>query len=239
MAGAAASRATPDAPPQAFVTGMSVRVDASQLAPIRRLHPTMVAVRLPHDADGLRATGAIVTGIPSRPAVLDATVTVSTRTGRTVLHWPIVVFAADLPTPVLPESLGAYSAARVRTPRHFLADVTGSAVAEDNSPRDNRVTDAGATLGRVLFYDTRLSARRSRSRAHRAIARNSASPTRRGSAAGSAARSLGGTDGARERALLPRRAVLSRRARGDARGTGAPADRRFGTRWVFRSTRWK
>ena len=28
----------------------------------------------------------------------------------------------------------------------------------DNTPRDNPVTDFGATLGRVLFYDTRLSA---------------------------------------------------------------------------------
>ena len=28
---------------------------------------------------------------------------------------------------------------------------------EDNTPADNPVTDAGATLGRVLFYDTRLS----------------------------------------------------------------------------------
>jgi cytochrome c peroxidase len=28
----------------------------------------------------------------------------------------------------------------------------------DNTPADNPVTDAGATLGRVLFYDTRLSA---------------------------------------------------------------------------------
>src|SRR3954466_1696480 len=28
----------------------------------------------------------------------------------------------------------------------------------DNTPRENPITDAGATLGRVLFYDTRLSA---------------------------------------------------------------------------------
>ena len=28
---------------------------------------------------------------------------------------------------------------------------------EDNTPADNPTTDAGATLGRVLFYDTRLS----------------------------------------------------------------------------------
>ena len=30
-------------------------------------------------------------------------------------------------------------------------------VAQDNTPPDNHVTDAGATLGRVLFYDKRLS----------------------------------------------------------------------------------
>jgi cytochrome c peroxidase len=40
-------------------------------------------------------------------------------------------------------------------PAHFK---TPAARRFDNTPRDNRVTDAGATLGRVLFYDTRLSA---------------------------------------------------------------------------------
>src|SRR5262249_42652249 len=35
---------------------------------------------------------------------------------------------------------------------------TSAARRFDNTPRDNPVTDAGATLGRVLFYDTRLSA---------------------------------------------------------------------------------
>ena len=38
-------------------------------------------------------------------------------------------------------------------PAHFR-----TARRQDNTPRDNRLTDAGATLGRVLFYDTRLSA---------------------------------------------------------------------------------
>ena len=60
--------------------------------------------------------------------------------------------------PVLPESGFAYSLFRVPLPRHFIFDVTGSAMREDNAPADNPVTDAGATLGRVLFYDTRLSA---------------------------------------------------------------------------------
>jgi cytochrome c peroxidase len=40
-------------------------------------------------------------------------------------------------------------------PAHFK---TAAARRFDNTPADNPVTDAGATLGRVLFYDTRLSA---------------------------------------------------------------------------------
>jgi cytochrome c peroxidase len=40
-------------------------------------------------------------------------------------------------------------------PAHFK---TRAARRFDNTPSDNPVTDAGATLGRVLFYDTRLSA---------------------------------------------------------------------------------
>ncbi len=45
--------------------------------------------------------------------------------------------------------------ANVDLPAHFR---TPGARRFDNTPSDNPVTDAGATLGRVLFYDTRLSA---------------------------------------------------------------------------------
>jgi cytochrome c peroxidase len=54
---------------------------------------------------------------------------------------------------VLPDPPDRY--ADVELPAHFK---TPAALRFDNTPRDNRVTDAGATLGRVLFYDTRLSA---------------------------------------------------------------------------------
>ena len=40
-------------------------------------------------------------------------------------------------------------------PAHFL---TPRVIAQDNTPADNPVTDRAATLGRVLFYDKRLSA---------------------------------------------------------------------------------
>lgn len=43
--------------------------------------------------------------------------------------------------------------ARPALPRHYDAAL----LAQTNTPRDNPVTDKGATLGRVLFYDARLS----------------------------------------------------------------------------------
>jgi cytochrome c peroxidase len=48
-----------------------------------------------------------------------------------------------------------YRYADLDLPAHFKTEV---ARRFDNTPRDNPVTDHGATLGRVLFYDTRLSA---------------------------------------------------------------------------------
>jgi cytochrome c peroxidase len=56
-------------------------------------------------------------------------------------------------TPRLPEV--PYHYADLDLPAHFKTPV---AQRFDNTPTDNPVTDAGATLGRVLFYDTRLSA---------------------------------------------------------------------------------
>jgi cytochrome c peroxidase len=145
--------------PTALPAGRPVQIDLAQREAIRRLDPAIIAVRLPREAIGLHAARGVISGIPVRPAVIAVTVTVTSRTGRrTTFHWPVVIFAADLGRPVLPDTLLPYSAVRVNTPRHYLGDVTGSAFTDDNSPPDNPVTDAGATLGRVLFYDRRLSA---------------------------------------------------------------------------------
>jgi len=49
--------------------------------------------------------------------------------------------------------------ANVTLPAHFQQGGRGgTVVSADNTPNDNRITNAGATLGRVLFYDKRLSA---------------------------------------------------------------------------------
>ena len=48
---------------------------------------------------------------------------------------------------------------RIATPTSSCRPTSrGDAQRFDNTPTDNPITDAGATLGRVLFYDTRLSA---------------------------------------------------------------------------------
>jgi cytochrome c peroxidase len=54
---------------------------------------------------------------------------------------------------ILPEM--PYNYAKISLPAHFN---TPEARRFDNTPNNNRITDDGATLGRVLFYDTRMSA---------------------------------------------------------------------------------
>lgn len=78
----------------------------------------------------------------------------------------IIIAAAStsvlLTDPVLPSTPYNYSV--LNLPAHFTTDAGGplptSINGVDNTPVDNPVTDAGATLGRVLFYDVNLSSNR-------------------------------------------------------------------------------
>jgi len=47
-----------------------------------------------------------------------------------------------------------FNYANINLPGYFLDDDVQD---EDNTPNNNQITDTGATLGRVLFYDTNLS----------------------------------------------------------------------------------
>jgi cytochrome c peroxidase len=71
----------------------------------------------------------------------------------------IVNVDPTLPAPVLPTGLLRYADATSGIPAHFTAGnvALGSVANTDNTPLANPITDAGATLGRVLFYDRRLS----------------------------------------------------------------------------------
>ncbi|MBL7942327.1 MAG: cytochrome-c peroxidase, partial [Flavobacteriales bacterium] len=62
----------------------------------------------------------------------------------------------EMRAPVLPETMFEY--ADVQLPEHFL---TPGMSFFESTPASNPTTNAGATLGRVLFYDRELSASRS------------------------------------------------------------------------------
>jgi cytochrome c peroxidase len=83
--------------------------------------------------DGSDTPGALYFRAVSLPAAVDAN-------GR-----------AD--ATILPAALDNY--VNLQLPPHLRAPVIRD---QDNTPIDNPATDAGATLGRVLFYDKRLSA---------------------------------------------------------------------------------
>ena len=65
---------------------------------------------------------------------------------------------ARLPSPSLPDPPYRYADADLRLPAHFTTGGPDGIAAADNTPDDNPTTNDGAALGRVLFYDTRLSA---------------------------------------------------------------------------------
>ena len=61
--------------------------------------------------------------------------------------------------PNLPETPFNYVAYAVANlPAHYLNAQPGNVASADNTPPTNPITNAGATLGRVLFYDKHLSA---------------------------------------------------------------------------------
>jgi len=66
-----------------------------------------------------------------------------------------MVLSTDLPAPVLPSVPYPYSDATAPLPHHVVN--SPQVHNTDNTPGSNQITDAGAALGRVLFYDRRLS----------------------------------------------------------------------------------
>jgi len=110
-------------------------------------------------ANGLSASGGTITGTPAAPGITFATITATDPLGRSARdRFAIVSFASGLALPTLPSPAYRYDDAEVGLPAHFRATAGGpSVLSMDNTPAANPITDAGATLGRVLFYDPRLS----------------------------------------------------------------------------------
>lgn len=108
-------------------------------------------------APGLSVSGATLSGTPTAAGTHTVTITADDGAGGTATDDFVLQLRLPADVPVLPATLAGYADADIALPRHFTSG-PGNPAAADNTPPGNPVTNAGATLGRVLFYDRRLSA---------------------------------------------------------------------------------
>ncbi len=109
---------------------------------------------------GLSAQQGRIVGVPLQPGIVTATIVATDASGNVASNaFSVVMFGADLVPPTLTTSALNYSDATAPLPAHYRVQggPGGAAIATDNTPLTNATTNAGATLGRVLFYDRRLS----------------------------------------------------------------------------------
>ena len=101
-----------------------------------------------------------ITGTVSQPGVIAAKIVAKDAADDTVSQTiQLVFFNTGLTSPVLPASLLGYSDASRPLPQHYVVSPPpGGAAIQLSNATGNPTTDAGATLGRVLFHDKRLSA---------------------------------------------------------------------------------
>jgi cytochrome c peroxidase len=97
-----------------------------------------------------RRGSPVLPDMPNLPCVLTWSSVIAVALGAACTDDGGADAVADLPAPILPATPLSYD---VELPASFDAAVR----AFDNTPADNPITDAGATLGRVLFFDRRLS----------------------------------------------------------------------------------
>jgi cytochrome c peroxidase len=117
-----------------------------------------IRVSFESPSNGLLADRASITGVPTAVGTVSVVVQAADGRGGTVdTRFAIEVRAPALLDPKLPATPFKYADAELDLPPHFRPSAAGTAPFGDNTPADNPVTNEGATLGRVLFYDRRLS----------------------------------------------------------------------------------
>lgn len=148
-------------PANGTTVGSPVDVDVRQGFVDRRRKGLTYSAEFTPAVQTLSLADGRITGTVSAPGVIAARVIATDVKGDTVSQTiQFVFFAAGLKTPTLPATLNAYSDASRPLPAHYVnAPQPGGAAIQLSNSTSNPTTDAGATLGRVLFHDKRLSAR--------------------------------------------------------------------------------
>jgi cytochrome c peroxidase len=107
---------------------------------------------------GLSVVGTTVTGSFDSVGVVRVKVTATDPSGAVAEDSLAFVAPADIADrPTLPAVPYVYADAELPLPAPYRQSSTGQIPFWDTTPIDNRTTDLGAAIGRVLFYDKRLS----------------------------------------------------------------------------------
>lgn len=142
-----------DDPALVLVTaGSSVDVDVQRLLAAGDGAP--LQLRLSPEAHGLSVAGGRVRGVFQGVGAVRVSVWSGASIGRELV---IAAPAPEPGQPDLPASTYTYDDFQLGLPAPYLASRRSGAPFWDTTPGSNPVTNAGATLGRVLFYDKRLS----------------------------------------------------------------------------------
>ena len=112
------------------------------------------------NATGLNANAGVISGTPTVAETITVTITASDGNGGSASDTFNIVVGAEAGAPNLPAQSFSYSDASVGLPAYYTQGNAplGNVAGADNTPNNNPITNAGATLGRVLFYDKKLSA---------------------------------------------------------------------------------
>jgi cytochrome c peroxidase len=120
--------------------------------------PLTYQVTLRGSTPGISAAGTHVSGSFNTPGIIEVTITASDAYGGSVADvFAISAPAAEPARPTLPAQAYKYADSELTLPYVFQLSSQSRIPLWDSQPDGNRTTDAGATLGRVLFYDKRLS----------------------------------------------------------------------------------
>jgi cytochrome c peroxidase len=121
--------------------------------------PLTYEVTLRGDPRGLSVTGTHIKGALTSIGAVEVTITAKDPMGAVASDVFLIAAPAPEPgAPTLPQTSYVYRNDALPLPATLRPYPQSSAPpSSDTSPADNITTDAGATLGRVLFYDKRLS----------------------------------------------------------------------------------
>jgi cytochrome c peroxidase len=146
-------------PDQTATVGVAFQYDASRAGAVftdADGNTLTYRVTIAPTTSGLAVSGTTVSGTPTTAGTYRVTITADDSRGGTASDDFDIVVAPPPNLPVLPTTAFQYSDAGITLPRQFTTG-PGNPSAADNTPANNPVSNAGATLGRVLFYDKRLS----------------------------------------------------------------------------------